>query len=222
MPVRERRPPLRASRSPAGRAGAPPADDRITQDEILVQRARAGDRTAFEALVRRYEARIFGLAFRMMGNPDDAHDITQECFTRAYRSLPRTSGTLHISSWLHRIAANACLDVLRRRQRIRWLPWDDAQHERLLTQHPGDDPERMMLARENTRENRSRVQCVLRRMNARYRLALVLREYEGMSTGEIGEVMGVSRSAVKSALFRAREEFRDLYRAEFHDSVNGA
>jgi RNA polymerase sigma-70 factor (ECF subfamily) len=90
------------------------------------------------------------------------------------------------------------------------LPWDDTKHEPLLASHPSDDPERMALAH----ESRSLVQDVLNKMNARYRLALMLREYEGMSTVEIGEVMGVSSSAVKSALYRAREEFRILYRAE--------
>ncbi|HLT18223.1 MAG TPA: sigma-70 family RNA polymerase sigma factor [Thermomicrobiales bacterium] len=209
MPVLGRRPRPRRSQPAIDRDSHAQNDWPATEDQ-LVQRARNGDRAAFEALVQRYEGRIYALTFRMVGNAEDALDLTQECFIRAYKSLPRTAGKLHVSSWLHRIAANACLDVLRRRKLIRWLPWDDARHERLLGSHPADDPERVMLAR----ESRSLVQTVLSKMNDRYRVALVLREYEGMSTVEIGEILGVSSSAVKSALYRAREEFRILYSAE--------
>jgi RNA polymerase sigma-70 factor (ECF subfamily) len=180
----------------------------VTADEdLLVSQAKAGNQEAFEALVQRYERQIYAFTYRMMGNPDDAYDLTQECFIRAYKSLGRTNAELNVSAWLHRIASNACLDVLRRRKRIRWLPWEAPKHEPLLDSHPGDDPERVALATENT----SDVQRVLDAMSPRNRQALILREYEGLSTHEIGEVMGLSRSAVKSVLFRAREEFRQVY-----------
>jgi RNA polymerase sigma-70 factor (ECF subfamily) len=180
----------------------------VTADEdLLVSQAKAGSQEAFEALVVRYERQIYAFTYRMMGNPDDAFDLTQECFIRAYKNLGRTNAELNVSAWLHRIASNACLDVLRRRKRIRWLPWDAGKHEPMLGSHPGDDPERVALAGENT----SDVQLVLGAMSPRNRQALILREYEGMSTQEIGEVMGLSRSAVKSVLFRAREEFRQVY-----------
>lgn len=180
----------------------------VTADEdVLVSQAKAGDQAAFEAIVQRYERQIFAFTYRMMGNPDDAHDLTQECFIRAFRNLGRTNSELNVSAWLHRIASNACLDVLRRRKRIRWLPWENSKHERLLHGSPTDDPERVVIAGENT----SDVQSILSQMSPRNRLALILREYEGMSTREIGDVMGLSRSAVKSVLFRAREEFRRLY-----------
>lgn len=177
-------------------------------EDLLVSQAKAGSQTAFEALVQRYERQIYAFTYRMMGNPDDAFDLTQECFIRAYKNLDRTNAELNVSAWLHRIASNACLDQLRRRKRIRWLPWDSSKHERLLNTHPIDNPERVAMAVENT----SDVQQVLDAMSERNRQALVLREYEGMSTREIGEIMGLSRSAVKSVLFRAREEFRQNYR----------
>ncbi len=181
----------------------------VTVDEdLLVNQAKAGSQAAFEALVQRYERQIYAFTYRMMGNPDDAFDLTQECFIRAYKNLDRTNAELNVSAWLHRIASNACLDQLRRRKRIRWLPWDTPKHEPLLNTHPTDDPERVAMAVENT----SDVQQVLSAMSERNRQALVLREYEGLSTREIGEIMGLSRSAVKSVLFRAREEFRQSYR----------
>jgi RNA polymerase sigma-70 factor (ECF subfamily) len=183
-------------------------DPDVTADEdLLVSQAKAGSQEAFEALVMRYERQIYAFTYRMMGNPDDAFDLTQECFIRAYKNLGRTNAELNVSAWLHRIASNACLDVLRRRKRIRWMPWDASKHEPMLDSHPTDDPERVAMAGENT----SDVQLVLDAMSPRNRQALILREYEGLSTQEIGEVMGLSRSAVKSVLFRAREEFRQVY-----------
>ena len=142
-----------------------------------------------------------------MGDADDAADLTQDCFVKAYRAIGGTDRDLNLSAWLHRIASNACLDVLRRRQRLRWLPWNAARHDHLRPCGPADEPERHALSR----ETRATVQRVLNRMSHRHRLGLLLREYEGLSCAEIAEVMGLSRSAVKSLLYRAREEFRRVY-----------
>jgi len=180
----------------------------MTTDETTwVERAKAGDQAAFEAIFQRYERQIYSFIYRMMGDADDAYDLTQDCFVKAYKALGRTSDDLNVSAWLHRIASNACLDVLRRRQRLRWLPWEGPKHDHLLVSTPIDDPERSAISQ----ETRLTVQRVLAKMSHRHRLALILREYEGLSCEEIGEVMGLSRSAVKSMLFRAREEFRRVY-----------
>src|SRR5690606_4362900 len=171
----------------------------VPADEaIWVSRAKEGDQAAFEAIFQHYERQIYGFIYRMMGNAEDASDLTQECFIRAYRAIGKTSDDLNISAWLHRIASNACLDVLRRRQRIRWLPWENHKHEHLLHGKPLDDPERNALSN----EAQATVQRVLQHMSPRNRMALVLREYEGLSCEEIGQIMGLSRSAVKSVLFR--------------------
>jgi RNA polymerase sigma-70 factor (ECF subfamily) len=182
----------------------------MTTDEAAwVERAKAGDKAAFEAIFQRYERQIYSFIYRMMGDADDAYDLTQDCFVKAYRALSGTSDDLNVSAWLHRIASNACLDVLRRRQRLRWLPWEGPKHDHLLISTPIDDPERAAISQ----ETRVTVQRVLDKMSHRHRLALILREYEGLSCEEIGEVMNLSRSAVKSMLFRAREEFRRVYGA---------
>ena len=178
-----------------------------SEEELWVSRARAGDQAAFESIVQRYQRQIYVYVYRMMGNPDDAADLTQDCFIRAYRSLGRTTEDLNMSAWLHRIASNACLDVLRRRQRIRWMPFDMPKHEHLLEDGGADDPHRNAEAAASS----SIVQRTLNRMTPRNRAALILREYEGLSCDEIGEVLGISRSASKSVLFRGREEFRKIY-----------
>ncbi len=176
-----------------------------TDDAAWIARARSGDAAAFEGLLIRYERQIYAYIYRMMGgNPNDAEDLTQETFLKAYRALGRTSDDLNVSAWLHRIASNSCLDELRRRQRIRWQPWDITKHDWLLRGSAAENPERSLLRT----EAEGTVQAILDRMSPRNKQALVLREYEGLSCEEIGEIMGISRSAVKSVLFRAREEFR--------------
>jgi RNA polymerase sigma-70 factor (ECF subfamily) len=185
-----------------------------SEEDAWVSRARAGDQAAFEAIFQRYERQIYSFTYRMMGDADDAYDLTQDCFIKAYRNLEKTNGDLNVSAWLHRIASNACLDVLRRRKRIRWLPWDNEKHENLLPSHTMDDPELTAV----TTEIQHDVQIILNKMTPRNRLALLLREFEGLSTEEIGEVMGMSRSAVKSVLFRAREEFRKLYTSSYGEA----
>lgn len=183
-------------------------------ESVWISRAKSGDQEAFEAIFQLYERQIYGFIYRMMGNAEDANDLTQECFVRAYKALSQTTEDLNISAWLHRIASNACLDVLRRRQRIRWLPWESHKHEQLLHGKPLDEPESNALRN----ETQMTVQQVISQMSPRNRMALILREYEGMSCEEIGQVMGLSRSAVKSILFRGREEFRRIYRAVEDDS----
>lgn len=178
-------------------------------ESVWIARAKAGDQEAFEAIFQLYERQIYGFIYRMMGNAEDANDLTQDCFIRAYKALSQTNDELNISAWLHRIASNACLDVLRRRQRIRWLPWETHKHEHLLHGRPLDEPESNALRS----ETQITVQHVISQMSPRNRMALILREYEGMSCEEIGEILGLSRSAVKSVLFRGREEFRRIYRA---------
>jgi RNA polymerase sigma-70 factor, ECF subfamily len=172
-----------------------------------VERARAGDEAAFAAIYERYERPIYSLVYRVMGNADDAFDITQDVFVKAYKALAKTSPDLNLSAWLHRIASNACMDVLRRRKIVRWLPWDPTEHANITPADNDDEPEQNMM----NRQTRLQVQAVLNQMNERYRLCLVLREYQDMSCEEIADVLGISRQAVKSTLFRAREQFREIY-----------
>lgn len=182
----------------------------VTLDEInWVERAKSGDAAGFEAILARYERQIYGFICRLMGNTDDAEDLTQECFLRAYANLPKTREEVNLSAWLHRIAANACMDVLRRRKLVRWLPLDVATDQPATSRHGDSDPADTYMKR----ESREEVVKVLNRLTPRYRMCLLLREYQDLSYDEMAEVMGVSPAAVKSTLFRAREQFRELYAA---------
>lgn len=175
-----------------------------------IARARQGDAAAFEAIYQRYERRIYSFVYRMMGNAEDASDLTQDTFVKAYLALPRTTPDLNVSAWLHRIASNACLDVLRRRRIVQWLPWEVFDTNPALEPAAPDDPAGNYLRRETELE----VQRILTLLSPKHRTALVLKEYQGLSCDEIAAVMGTSRSAVKSLLFRAREEFRQVSERE--------
>jgi len=170
-----------------------------------VEQARQGNSTAFEQLYLRYERSIYAHIYRMMGSADEANDLTQDTFLRAYRGLANTSPELNFSAWLHRIAQNACMDQLRRRQKVRWQPWDNQKHDDLLHVSAEDHPERAALRQEAG----SVVQEILNRMSPINRAAIVMRE-DGLGLDEIGIALGKSRSAMKSILFRAREEFRKI------------
>jgi RNA polymerase sigma-70 factor (ECF subfamily) len=162
---------------------------------------------SFEAIFERFQTPIYNYVLRMMGDPDDANDLTQEAFLKAYQALPKLSGEVNINAWLYRIATNTCLDELRRRKIVRWQPWDAFLSVFHPKQVASDDPERETLRLEES----AMVQRVLERLPPKYRTCLLLREYHDLSCEEIGEVIGASRSAVKSLLFRAREEFRRVW-----------
>jgi RNA polymerase sigma-70 factor, ECF subfamily len=189
----------------------------VSDDAQRIERARMGDAAAFEALLRRYELPLYGFIYRLMGNnADDAADLLQETFIKVYRALPRIPLEVNFPAWLYRVARNCCLDEMRRRRRAHWTVWDGAQGSSLADQAGDTDPEQMVLDREGD----SGVTAVLARMSPRNREALILRECEGMSCEEIGAVFGISRKAVKSMLFRARDEFRRVTMRLGLDSIS--
>lgn len=176
-------------------------------------------RALFEALFEQHHRPLYQYVCRLMGDANDALDFTQEAYLRAYRALPAmlASGRpLQARAWLYRIATNVCLDELRRRRLIKWQRWETY----LCAFHPAqlatDDPVRDVLRQEATLE----VQSVLNRMHPRYRVCLVLREFERCSYQQIAEATGCSVEAVKTALFRAREDFRRKYR-QTHPAPSG-
>jgi len=179
-------------------------------DELrCVARAKAGDHDAFALLYQKYERSVYQFIYRMVGNAEEASDLTQECFIKAYRALPQTTDDLNVGGWLRRIATNVCLDALRRRNRLRWLRLDHlAPWQNSSLRSDAIDPERALMET----ETQDTVERVLQRLQPHYRAALILREYEGYSSEEIAQILGISRSAAKSLLFRAREEFRRLFR----------
>lgn len=173
----------------------------------LVEQAQQGDHTAFESLFNQYQTAIYNYVYRMMGSAEDAYDMTQDTFLKAYLGLPKTSDDLRIGAWLYRIATNVCLDELRHRKLVKWQPWEAFISVFHPSQVAKDAPERDVIDRENHEE----VQLILDKLHPKYRMCLIMREYHDLSYDEIAEVLTTTRSAVKSLLFRAREEFRQVY-----------
>ena len=179
----------------------------IGSESILISRAQAGDHEAFEQLFNQYQAQIYNYIYRLMGSAEDANDMTQDTFLKAYLALSKTSQDLRVGAWLYRIATNVCLDELRHRKLIKWQPWETFVAAFHPTQVAKDSPERDCINRENSEE----VQLIFAQMHPKYRMCLILREYHDLSYDEIAEVLNATRAAVKSLLFRAREEFRQVY-----------
>jgi len=183
----------------------------------MIARAQAGDHAAFDWLYRRFEAGIFNFIYRTMGSRDDAYELSQETWLKAYVGLPRTSDDLHFQPWVYRIAMNVCLDVLRHRKLVKWQPWEAwfqhatgnsaTLHARELLVDRAPQPDEAALRHELTEA----VQAIFAQMYPKYRLVLHLKEYNDLSYDEIAEVFSTTRAAIKSLLFRARAEFRQLY-----------
>ncbi len=157
--------------------------------------AQAGDAAAFEELVRRHELPVYRLALRMLGSAPDAEDAAQETFVRAWRALPGFRAESALSTWLYRIATNHCLGV-RGRAEVRTGPLTGEE----LDPRPG--PERAALGRDALHH----LKMAIAKLTPEQRAPLVLREFEGLSYDEIGEVLGLTPPAVKGRLHRARLE----------------
>lgn len=176
-------------------------------DAALVARAREGDPDAFGGLVERHSARLFQLAFRMIGNEHDAEDVVQESFLRAYRQLDRFESRAGFATWLHRIAANCSVDLLRRRQR-RDDPLDSLEPDLLESEASLSATAASPDAGAFHVEVRRQVESAMHQLTPTERTAFVLRHFEGQSIEEIGRVLGAGSSATKQSIFRAVQKMR--------------
>lgn len=166
------------------------------EEQIWILKTLQGDQEAFARLVTRYERQVYNLAYRMLGNTEDAEDATQETFLRAYMALPSFEMGKKFSSWLLSIAANFCVDCLRRR-RFAWLSLQDVSF-RLAS--PAEDADRSVLRQEEA----GQIQRLLDRLPEKYRLVVILRYWYDLSYEEIVSTTGLSLGTVKTRLHRAR------------------
>jgi RNA polymerase sigma-70 factor (ECF subfamily) len=170
-------------------------------DESLVERCRSGDSAAFEALVVRYQRPIYNAAFRVLGNAEDASDITQAVFLKVAERLDDFDPQYRFFSWIYRIALNESFDVLRRQGREEPLDddWDPPGPDHL-------DPERAV----SDAQVSSRVQAALMSLRMDDRAVLTLRHFSECSYREIGVILDIDEKTVKSRLFEARQRLKDL------------
>ena len=176
----------------------------MTAEQKLIRRSNQGDQDAFESLVVQNQDRVYGLALRMVRNPDDAVDLCQEAFLNAWRGLASFQGGSSFSTWLYRLASNACIDLLRRRKRRQEgeapHSLDDEEAGWPEPAAPGGGPEEEL----EQKERRQALERELRALPDHQREILVMREVSGLSYQEIGELLSLDLGTVKSRLARAR------------------
>jgi RNA polymerase sigma-70 factor (ECF subfamily) len=189
-------------------AGNPRLTNRMPQtDAATVALARDGNSEAFRALVERHSRAVYRLAHRMTGNPSDAEDVVQETFLKAYRQLGRFESRANFSTWLHRIAVNCSIDLIRSRPH-REAAHDAADLEEIGTLGTQDTaqrtPERLMLST----EVQDRITEAMSMLSQRERAAFVLRHFEGHSIEDISRSLGMKSNATKHSIFRAVRKMR--------------
>ena len=180
----------------------------MTREEeyALVQRIQSGDGNAFGELMDAYQKQVYHLALRTVGNPEDAADMTQEAFLRAYRAIGSFRGDSKLSVWLYRLTQNVCIDFLRSRGRKPTVS--------LTVENETDEIQELDVADERfdpeEQYQRKALRDAVRRgldsLPEEYRTILVLREISGLSYAEIGERLQLEEGTVKSRLFRARKK----------------
>jgi RNA polymerase sigma-70 factor (ECF subfamily) len=178
-----------------------------TEAAAVLARARQGDSDAFRALVETHSRQVFRLAFRMTGNEQDAEDVVQESFLRAYRQLGRFESRANFGTWLYRIVSNCSVDLMRSKQARHDQVRGDSLDQEGAVELPAAnsaDPERQAQSAEIDR----RVQNALRDLSPLERAAFTLRHYEGRSIEEICETLGLGTSAAKHSVFRAVKKLR--------------
>jgi RNA polymerase sigma-70 factor (ECF subfamily) len=171
-------------------------------EDDWVRRAQAGDRKAFSELVRRHQRPVHRYLLRMLGSHDDAMELTQEAFIKAWQALPQWRPEAQFRTWLFRIANNMALDALRHRKLIEFVPLEDSFDA------PGSDPDPAHQA-QLTQEVRQ-LDASLRKLMPEHRQILLLREVEEMSYEEIGSVLSLNEGTVKSRLARARAALMEI------------
>ena len=176
-------------------------------DAAAVALARDGNSEAFRALVERHSRAVYRLAHRMTGNAHDAEDVVQETFLRAYKQLGRFESRANFGTWLHRIAVNCSIDLMRSRAH-RETGHDQVDLEQFGATadlpEAGRSPERLMLST----EVQDRINAAMESLSAMERAAFVLRHFEGQSIDEISQALGLKANAAKHSIFRAVRKMR--------------
>lgn len=184
-----------------------------TEEVAFLDRLRAGEDNAFADLVRENTGRLLAVARRLLRHEQEAQDAVQEAFLSAFRALSSFEGQCLLSTWLHRIAVNACLMRLRRRERRPEEPIDDllpayqADGHSVESFRPWDESALERLERDETR---ALVRAAIDRLPETYRTALLLRDIEEMETSDAARLLGITPNAVKIRVHRARQALRTL------------
>ncbi len=190
-------------------------------DAVLIERFKEGDEFAFDLLVRRYEQKVYQLAYRLTNNPDDAADITAEAFLRMYNSLKRFRGEAQLSTWLYRVVSNVFFDFRKREARHQHLPLEVPDEDEELVELPVPDESVDILGHALQAEQSRVLMEAIQKLPEYQRVMVILFHIEERPYEEIAQIMNLPLGTVKSRLNRARnalrqllEPYRELFEAE--------
>jgi RNA polymerase sigma-70 factor (ECF subfamily) len=172
-------------------------------DAALVARCQAGETAAFDVLVERHRRQVYQLCYRFVGNHEDASDLAQDVFLRAYRALGTFKGNSAFGTWLYRVAVNVCLN----RKATRRLPTEPID-EREFTDRSADAADRLVMRKESA----TAVRAAIARLPDKQRATLILRMYQELPHEEIASILGSSVGAVKANFFHALANLKKLLR----------
>jgi len=172
-------------------------------DQDLIQKLKTKDVSSFKELFEKYHSMVFNTSCKMLGNREDAEDLTQDVFIKAYKSIHSFRGEAKLSTWLYKITINQCLKQRRRKKIVRWLSLDFLLEESGGISSPSSlgNPDSEIMRKESEKIIQSAVDSLPEKQKA----AFILHRYEELSYKEVAEVMNISVSAVESSLHRAKE-----------------
>ena len=188
-----------------------PATHRAAEDRVLVRRAKSGDLPAFDELVCRYQERVYATIYHMTANHEDAHDLAQESFIKAYQALKSFKGDSSFFTWVYRIAINKTINFLKQRKNRTHISLND------LDFNAEHDPDLVALISEKTprrdirlAELQEKLNAAMQKLSDVHRLVVTLHDVHGLSHEEISKIMDCNTGTVRSRLFYARQQLQAL------------
>ncbi|MCX7748555.1 MAG: sigma-70 family RNA polymerase sigma factor [Clostridia bacterium] len=183
----------------------------VENEKHLLIKAKNGDIEAFEKLIGEYQKKVFNIAFRMVGNHDDASEIAQEVFLKVYKSLKSFKEEASFSTWIYRITTNVCLDELRKKKNKKVISLDEeikAQDGEMKRQVVDDSPTPEMAV--EGKIIRKAVSDSIKMLSEEHRIVIVMRDIQGFSYEEIAKVLKCPEGTIKSRINRARQSLREI------------
>lgn len=181
----------------------------------LLEKAKNGDVLAFEKLITEYQKKVFNIAFRMVGNYDDASELTQEVFIRVFKSLKNFKEQSLFSTWIYKITTNVCLDEIRKRKKRKAVYLDEEiklDENEVKRQIEDDKPTPEMIAEKN--EISKAVNDAIESLSEEHRTVIVLRDLQGFSYEEIAKITSCPEGTVKSRINRARQALKEILKSK--------
>lgn len=175
------------------------------EEVLLIKKAQKGDEKALEALLLRYQKKIYNVAYRFMGSEADAYDMAQEAMIKIYRSIRAFRRDASFSSWVYRLTVNTCLDGLRKRKKAP-LPYDNKMENDVAIEDSIENPEIHALTIESLED----IQKAISLLSEEHRITVILRDIQGLTYEEISETLSISIGTVKSRISRGRQRLKQI------------